>query len=319
MRAGRIFILLGVVLGLGTMLAALFILSTRPSEPTTILPPTPATERVVVAVQNVGEGTKVVPQTVELREVELPEIPPGAVRTLNEALGRIARMDIYQGQVVEESMLVSESQILAEGLNASILIPKGKVAVAVPIDKLSSAAYTIQSGDSVDVLITMPFIDVDEQSQTKLPLVLAGVDCPGCVPSNPQIPRMTSQLLVQDVQVLQVGLWATAPVTVTAAEVEGGEPNAPAPAPALPDLATLVVNQQDALVIKYARESGARVDLALRSSGDHDVITTEPVTLDYMLARFGVVVPPKRPYTVYTFTPEGRAATAAAQSGPIVE
>jgi pilus assembly protein CpaB len=315
MRAGRIFILLGIVLGLGTMLAALFILSTRPRELTPI-PTAVTTEKVVVAVQNVGEGTKVVPQTVEMREVEMVDVPSGALRNVNQALGKIARMDIYQGQVVEESMLASEAQILGEGLSAAILIPKGKVAIALPIDKLSSAAYAIQPGDAVDVLITMNFIDVDEQSQTKLPLTLSGENCPGCVPANPQIPRVTSQLLVQDAQVLKVGVWSGAGVTTTVPSrpaAEGGPGATPPPAP--PDIVTLMVNQQDALVIKYARESGARVDLALRSSGDHDVITTEPVTLDYMLARFGIVVPPKRPYTLYSFTTEGRppSTTPAAQ------
>jgi Flp pilus assembly protein CpaB len=312
MRAGRIFVLLGIVLGLGTMLAALFILSSnKPSSQPVALPTVPTTEKVVVAVQPVGEGTKVTPQTVELREVDVSEVPTGALRNINQALGKIARVAIYQGQVVEGSMLASEAQILAEGASGATLIPKGKVAIALPIDKLSSAAYAIQPGDFVDVLITMNFIDVDEQSQTKLPLTLAGENCPGCVPSNPQIPRVTTQLLVQDAQILKVGLWSSVTVSRTAAAggVEGGQAapqGQPTPAPVLPDLLTVMVNQQDALVIKYARESGARVDLALRSSGDHDVITTEPVTLDYMLARFGIVVPPKRPYTLYSFTAEGK-------------
>jgi Flp pilus assembly protein CpaB len=313
MRAGRIFVLLGIVLGLGTMLAALFILSSnnKPALPIAV-PTVPSTEKVVVAVQPIGEGTKVSPQTVELREVDVSEVPVGAVRNVNQALGKIARVPIYQAQVVEDSMLATEAQILAEGASGSTLIPKGKVAIALPIDDLSSAAYAIQAGDFVDVLITMNFIDVDEQSQTKLPLTLAGANCPGCVPDKLQIPRVTTQLLVQDAQILKVGLWSSAEVIHTvSAPVESGQTPPPnqqpaAPQPALPKLLTVMVNQQDALVIKYARESGASIDLALRSSGDHDVITTEPVTLDYMLARFGIVVPPKRPYTLYTFTNEGK-------------
>jgi len=310
MHRGRVFILLGVILGLVTMLAALFILSTKPKEPPAF-PTVPATEKVVVAVQNIGEGNKVVPQTVELREVMAGEIPTGALRNINQALGKIARMDVYQGQVLEETMLASVSQVMQAGL-ISILIQKGKIAVALPIDKLSSAAYAVQPGDSVDVLVTMTFIDLDEQSQTKLPLILSGKECPGCVPANPQIPRVTTQLLVQDAQILQVGVSPSVqPTPVSAKEgAQGQQQNATPPPPPPPDIVIVMVNQQDALVIKYARESGARLDLALRSSGDHDIITTEPVTLDYMLARFGIVVPPKRPYTLFTFTPEGRTQAA---------
>lgn len=322
MRGGKIFIIIGVFLGLGTMVAALIILSANPAAPPVAAPTSvaPTTEKVVVAVQNIGEGTKVVPQTVELREVEISEVPAGALRYVNQALGNIAKIDIYQGQVVEDTMLVSETDILASGLNASILIPKGRVAIALPIDKLSSAAYALQAGDTVDVLLTMIFIDLDEQSQTKLPLTLSGKDCPGCVPTNPQVPRVTTQLLVQDAQVLKVGIWGAAATqsaepTPPPAQGQGGQGNQPPAPPPPPDIVTLMVNQQDALVIKYARESGARIDLALRSSGDHDLVTTEPVTLDYMLARFGIVVPPKRPYTLFSFTAEGKGAPAPAQTG----
>jgi len=302
MRGGRIFIIVGVVLGLGTMLAALFILSSTPSQQTTPTPAAPTTEKVVVAVQSIGEGTKALPQTVELREVAVVDVPVDALRNINRALGRIARQDIYQGQVLEETMLMSERE---EFEHPSLRIPKGKVAISLPIDKLSSVAYTIQEGDSVDLLMTLPFIDVDEQSQTKLPLILSGAECPGCVPVNPQIPRVTTQLLVQDATILRVGVWGATPVVAeeVAEEPEAGE--APLEAVPPPDIVVLLISHQDALVIKYSRESGANIDLILRSSGDHDIVTTEPVTLDYMLARFGIVVPPKRPYTLFSFTPEG--------------
>ena len=326
MRGGRIFIIVGVVLGLGTMLVALFILSSAPSQPIVPTPAAPTTERVVVAVQNVGEGTKVLPQTVEVREKDVTEIPIGALRDINQALGRIARQDIYQGQVIEDYMLISEMEILDEGLNASILIPKGKVAVALPIDTLSSVAYAVQEGDSVDVLMTLPFIDVDEQSQTKLPLILSGEQCPGCVPVNPQVPRMTTQLLVQDVSVLKVGEWGAPSGPTSGGEGAGegaGEDTGQQDAPPQqviepPSIIVVMVNHQDALVLKYARETGATIDLVLRSSGDHDVVTTEPVTLDYMLARFGIVVPPKRPYTLFSFTPDGLGEVSERRSGATI-
>ncbi len=296
MRGGKIFIIIGVILGLATMVAALIIISSMsaPGPSTTVpTPSVPKTEKVVVAVQNIGEGDTVVPQMVEPREVALDEIPVGALRSVNLALGRMSKRAIFQGQVVEESMLISEEE---ENLvNPSIFIPKGKVAIALPIGKLSSVAYSVQKDDAVDLLITMPFIDVDEQSQTQLPLVLSGEDCPGCVPANPQIPRMTTQLLVQDAIVLRVGPYGVAPTPVPAEGEGQAEAEAtPQAAAEPPDIIVLMVNHQDALVVKYARESGAVIDLILRSSGDHDVVTTEPVTLDYMLARFGIVATQKK-------------------------
>ncbi|MFB0545619.1 MAG: Flp pilus assembly protein CpaB, partial [Anaerolineae bacterium] len=229
------------------------------------------------------------------------QIPPGAMFNTYEVEGKIATTDILQGQVIQDAMITDEEAILREGENASILIPKGKVAVAFPIDVISSVSYAIQPGDFIDVLITMKFIDLDEASQTRLPLRMSGPEeCEVCAPTNEQIARVATQLIVQDVEVLKVGLWG-APVTPPPAEGEEEAVGEEQPAPARPEYLTLLVSQQDALVLKYAHESGARLDLALRSSGDHDLMTTEPVTLDYMLARFGIAVPPKRPYTLQSF------------------
>ncbi len=297
MRRGRILIFLGVIIGLGTAIAALLFLQPAPLEKVEV------TQEVVVAVQPVGEGETIVPEAVELREMEEKQIPPGAMFTTYEVEGKIATTDILQGQVIQDAMITDEEAILREGENASILIPKGKVAVAFPIDVISSVSYAIQPGDFIDVLITMKFIDLDEASQTRLPLRLVGEppeNCPYCVAEREQLPRVATQLIVQDVEVLKVGLWG-APVTPPPAEGEEEAVGEEQPAPARPEYLTLLVSQQDALVLKYTHESGARLDLALRSSGDHDLMTTEPVTLDYMLARFGIAVPPKRPYTLQSF------------------
>ena len=61
---------------------------------------------------------------------------------------------------------------------------------------------------------------------------------------------------------------------------------------------TVLVDQQDALVLKFARESGASIDFALRGKLDHDIISTEPVTLDYMIRRFNITPPEWMPYAI---------------------
>lgn len=317
----RVFIFLGAFLGLATILIGLILLSQggRPGPPPPEAELTPETEKVVIAVQNIPEGETIVPEAVELREIETDQIPPNAIYRLDEAIGKLALINIFQGQVIQRDMVTSEEEILREAKNASILIPKGKVAVAFPIDDISSVAYAIQAGDLVDVLITMKFIDLNEEYQLERPVAgyvptekQEGQVCEPCLPqpgNSVQIPRPVTQLIVQDAEVLKVGLWGE--VALPQPTPEGGatpeEGEVPTPPPR-PELITLLVTRQDALVLKYALESGANIDLALRSSGDHDVVTTEPVTLDYMLARFGITVPPKRPYTLQTFKLEPAAA-----------
>lgn len=311
MRRGRIFIILGVILGLGTAVAVIFLLGQQPPVPGEGEAPVEivTTLEVVMAMQNLARGDTIVPEAVELREMDIDQVPRGAMTIFDEVIGRIALTDIFQGQVIQETMLTDRETLLSEA-NASILIPKGKVAVAFPINEISSVSYALQAGDSVDVLVSMRFIEVDETYQMKKPFAgyveeVEEVPCEPCMPSpgegRDQIPRPASQLIVQDAEILKIGTWLQAaevppPVEEEEAPAEGEE--GAVPPPVVPQYITLLVNHQDALVLKWARESGATIDLVLRSAEDHDIVTTEPVTLDYMLARFGITVPPKRSYTL---------------------
>jgi hypothetical protein len=56
---------------------------------------------------------------------------------------------------------------------------------------------------------------------------------------------------------------------------------------------TLLLDQQDALVLKYARESDASIDLVLRGPEDHESVRTETVSLEYVMTRFEITVPPE--------------------------
>jgi Flp pilus assembly protein CpaB len=108
---------------------------------------------------------------------------------------------------------------------------------------------------------------------------------PGTLPQNTARTATTAttgteglpitQLMLQDVLVLQVGTWAT-----------GTDKNA---APG--SVVTFVLDRQDALTLKSAREQG-QIDLALRKAGDHKPVTTEPVSLQYLNKRFNFNLQP---------------------------
>ena len=53
----------------------------------------------------------------------------------------------------------------------------------------------------------------------------------------------------------------------------------------------MLVNQQDALVLKFAKEQG-QIDLVLRGYNDHEKVTTDSVYATYMVDRFKFARPP---------------------------
>jgi hypothetical protein len=86
--------------------------------------------------------------------------------------------------------------------------------------------------------------------------------------------------------------------TPGAVPAEGAvEPTATTQPLLVPDIVTLVMSRQDALVLKYALETGADIDLALRSVLDNEVtdVTTDSVTLQYIIDFYNIIQPPKMP------------------------
>src|SRR5690606_27681759 len=55
------------------------------------------------------------------------------------------------------------------GSDAAAILDPGRVAIAVPMDRITSVAYALQPGDRVDVIVSMLFVDIDQDFQTILP------------------------------------------------------------------------------------------------------------------------------------------------------
>ena len=298
MKRGRILIFLGIILGLATTVAAFYVLpgvEGEAAEPAEV-----PKQKALVALQNIGQAHQIDPALLELREFDQGQVPPDAVMSTADVAGKLAAVNITQGQIIRREMLTDEKSIVEKGVNASFLIPPGKVAVAFPIDELSSVAYALEAGDRIDMLVTMQLISVDPELQAKEPLPV-GDD----MEKVEQIPRMVTQLTLQDVTILKIGRWGEAPAQASpeaqpTPTPEPGQPPAPVPGPTI---MTVLVDQQDALVLKFAREAGASIDFALRGKLDHEIVTTEPVTLEYMIRRFNITPPERLPYAIEKMMP----------------
>lgn len=333
MQRGRLLIILGIILGLATLGAVLFLVlgsggggvtetaeTPPPAAPVGQATEIPTTE-VIVALQPIPRGSEFVQGSIGRRAWPRDNVPPEAIADEAETIGRVARTEIVQGQVIVRAMLTSRDA----GDDASFRIPPGRVAVAYPFNRQTSVAYAIRPDDFVDILVTAFFVDVDEEFQTTLPnkirfffpeldsetleptgfftlsdpidegrFGVASEDIPAIVfPREAQIPRRVAQLTVQGAKVIRVGPWLDEPPPAPPAGEEP-DPEATPPPPPLPDIATLAVTPQDALVLLWLRQNGIYSEMALRAAGEENADhLTEAVTLQYMLTRFNIAVPPK--------------------------
>lgn len=340
-RGGRTLILVGLLLVVGAVaLAIVFGQRQPPAKPTPTAPPIESV-KIVIAVQPIPRGGKIITGAVDLFDWPASRVPPGALTDPGRAIGKFAKMDVPQGLPILPGMLAVSAFEVAQagGSAAALTIQPGRVGIAFPLrstypdkenlpydrrdkdvlPRLLSVAYAIQPGDRVDVLACFWVYELDKEFQSRTPNKFGYIDpekrgqpvegmagrpivvpggSPGVEgPSEPQLPRMVCQWTAQNARVLGLGDWVAVP-PAPSTPPPGGQPT-PTPAPVVPQFVTLEVDPQDALVLKYARETGAQMDLVLRAAGDKDSkFSTEAVTLQYVFERFKVAVPPKLDYGI---------------------
>jgi pilus assembly protein CpaB len=261
-RGGRILIVLGLFLGVMTAIGTFAVLGNTPTTTQKV-----ATKSVVVAQQTVPERAEITADAVGVQEWPESAVPAGALDKTDAVIGKIALHPIYPGQIILPQMIVVKGTLGASGSNASLVIPEGKVAMAFSISDLTSVANAIQTGDTIDMLLTL--------QPGSLPATTGTAGQPAAAPGNAGLP--VTQVMLQDVLIIQIGSWAVA---------SGNSQNAPAAG-----IVTFALDRQDALALKAARENGS-IDFVLRKSGDHKIATTEPVTLQYLNKRFNFNLAP---------------------------
>ena len=66
-----------------------------------------------------------------------------------------------------------------------------------------------------------------------------------------------------------------------------------------PSFILLSMTSQEALTLKWAREQGVNIDLALRSPGDNEVFVTTSVSLPQIIDQGGLAIPEPIDFDLY--------------------
>jgi pilus assembly protein CpaB len=336
MNRSRTLILLGVVLLLVAVVVLVLGGGQTPPPAAVQVPPTPVeipTTQIMVAAQNIPRGTVIGPDAIIPFKWPNANLP-GDLAITDPALiiGKIARTDILRLQPILRDLISADPGDLAKtGCDAALGIPAGKVAVAFPINQISSAGYSIGKGDHVDVLVAFSVLDVNQEDQyPSIPfnrdfyndLVGAGAlpadalaktldkNSAAVAQALPQsggttyLPRLVTQITLQNIEVLNVGDWPAQcqlaqkpPVILTPDQAP--PPTAPpvvgtpTPTPPRPTVLILTVNHQQALILQWLRNAQVSIELALRSAIDNAPVATDAVHYQYLLSTYAIAKPPK--------------------------
>jgi Flp pilus assembly protein CpaB len=342
MRRGRIFIYLALIVIIGVAAGGFYLYKNKkPSTPQASQTETTPQLRyveIVTAGQNIYPGTPITEDM--LSSIQIPEdkLVQGLFTNKLDVVNMYARYAITQGVPITDSMVsVTAGNVNLPGSYWAPFIPQGLTAVAIPITRLSAVAFGIRGGDYVNVIVTMLLVDVNPSLQTIFPNKIAGLKAGdnGLIeitngdviqghfevdqdantlmyiqPAESQRPRMVSQMIMQDVQVLYMGTFPLPgePLTdqLEASQSTGGPTPTPEPSGQettttveRPDIVTLMVSPQDAVMLTYLIYSGAQITLTLRNPNDQTVgAPPEAAMLEYLLNQYDIPVPAKLPYTL---------------------
>ena len=236
----------------------------------------PAGQFVVVARNPIAAGSIIRTDNVTLEERQ--EIPSGAMVNPDDVTGRMALTDIAEGEIV----LAQDVQDILKSRDLGQLLGDDKIAIALPADDILSQWGAILPGDHVDILFTL---DVILETPMYPEEVIAVEE--GEVLQRVERDQSLDNVSVLTLQNLEV-LWIIEEPQAEAAETRGQEEvQIEPPGRAL----VLKADPQDAVILKYIRDSEGIVDLALRSPKNGALFDVDPVNVNYLMLRYGIVLP----------------------------
>lgn len=206
--------------------------------------------RVVIAAQDIPERTLLTSSNIESL-FAVKEVPVDLIPTSPLLDPQAAVGKITLTKIFRGEIVIdAPNRLAASGgrTGPSTIIPPGTVAMAIPISEATGVAGAIAEGDLVDVVV---LLDVTTGNKTE----------------------SVTQMVLQGLKVLQVGTY---------------NPDAKANQPRAGNTITFLLSRQDALVLHYLVQSGARINLLLRRFDETDPAATEPVTADSLARRYGI-------------------------------
>lgn len=123
-------------------------------------------ENIVVAAANIGLAESITRQHVKLVPWPKAAVPPGAIRSLEEAEGRVVRGSIVAGEPLMEAKLAP--QLAGKGGIMPMLVPEGQRGVTIKLDEAMRESGFVLPNSRVDVLVSMPKVPGSNEKIAKV-------------------------------------------------------------------------------------------------------------------------------------------------------
>jgi pilus assembly protein CpaB len=227
---------------------------------------------VVMAVREIPDQAVVTPDALIVRPFPAEFAPVGAVATPEQVVGKFAAGTIYPDQILMNGHVSTGKK----APSMSDRVPPGRVVIWLPMPELLAGQVGFKPGDRLDILLSLQLGQASQGPVGDGPL--------GQSNGASAAMSMSTQTTLQNVEIFAIGEQAQAGISAGAGGVTARTSSSAQPL-------ALLVDHQDAIIIKYIKDSGGTIDLALRSSDEERIIRTDAVTVDSIAERFRFRVP----------------------------
>jgi pilus assembly protein CpaB len=207
--------------------------------------------------------------------------PLEAVSDVEEVIGTITMIPMASGEIVMRQHLADPTNISRD---LAFIIEEDQVVMAFPARDLMSQVDLLQSGDLVDILVS---VEVPVLPDSQAGLVTNGED------EEPDEELFTFSALQRvSIQAIVVSITRERAGTTTTTRAANATPQptaTPGPQEIEAQAILLALAPQDALVLKHLVDAGGIVDIVLRAPTSDEVFELDPVTNEYLKDRYELV------------------------------
>jgi len=290
--------LIGILIAVvGVLVAVLGIFSIRQILNSTLSPlpaPTqqaPLTEEVVVTQRDFAVGDVVKAENVKLMDVPVGLIPRNAARDLENVVDKVVKVPLVSGEMLLDHHLADPTYISHD---VGFTMSENMVMLAFPASDLMSSLNVLQRGDLVDIFVTLEEeVDLVTSSQNG-EAVTTEPTTDGEEPETLRRKFTFDAMQATDISAViadieyEEGSYTDVPVDP---EAELNASTEPYPSKVDVNAYLLILNPQDALLLKHLMDIGGQFDLVLRAPTSDQLFDLQPIMSEYLIDRYQLEVP----------------------------
>lgn len=241
--------------------------------------PTPVpvlTMQAVVAARDVPIGNILSQEDVKIVEFPIDLAPRDVIDSIEKAVGRIAKMDLIEGELLLQHNLVDPTGV--SPYDVAYIIDDNHVLMAMPATDLMSREAVIKRGDIVDIMVSIQ--ETLETITTEGETVTNEGASPTETPEPQQVTFTVSQRLGISAIIIDI-------LQDPNSETPPENPN-PNRNQVVVQAYLIALNPQDALVVKYLKDIGGTFEFVIRAPTSTGQFDLTPVTSKFIKELYGL-------------------------------